>query len=386
MKKHAIALAALGLVSGVASAQSSVTLYGVVDVALERVKGATSLTRVTSGQQQGSRWGLRGTEDLGGGMKATFLLESGFNADVGTLGQGGRLFGRQGYVGLGGGWGTVRLGRQYTPMDDIAGIIGTKVYDVVSVVPIIGNGDYNRVDNAITYVSPTISNTVFQLQYSLGDERVSTNPSADFGKQVSGHALYAQGPWTLGLSLMQVADADGVVILSFPSMPEAKAWYDSPAYTEAKKHRFQAADYRVIFVGDASMSPYEITMPGGSVEHWNEEAGAVWMKRARQQWEKSVWLNPVQERYWDYTASVGMLREVMEQQMFPLTLEGLAQSNARVSSYMRNLEDSGWMSNPDLTIIETKGEDKGLPNMFSLKVTLKNPSSAEDEAAAGGAQ
>lgn len=211
MKRNAIALAALGLVSGMASAQSSVTLYGVVDVAVERVKGATSLTRVTSGQQQGSRWGLRGVEDLGGGLKATFLLESGFNADVGTLGQGGRLFGRQGYVGLGGGWGTVRLGRQYTPMDDIASIAGTKVYDVMSVVPIIGNGDYNRVDNAITYVSPTIASTVFQLQYSLGEERVSTNTSADFAKQVSAHALYAQGPWTLGLSLMQVADADGVL-------------------------------------------------------------------------------------------------------------------------------------------------------------------------------
>jgi len=211
MKRHAIALAALGLVSGLANAQSSVTLYGVVDMAVERVKGATSLTRATSGQQQGSRWGLRGVEDLGGGLKATFLLESGFNADVGTMGQGNRLFGRQGYVGLGGNWGTVRLGRQYTPMDDIASIIGTKVYDVVSVVPIIGNGDFNRVDNAITYVSPTIANTVFQLQYSLGEERVSTNTSADFAKQVSAHALYAQGPWTLGLSLMQVADADGVL-------------------------------------------------------------------------------------------------------------------------------------------------------------------------------
>lgn len=210
MKRQAAVLAALGLAGGLAHAQSSVVLYGVVDAALERVKGATSLTRLSSGQQQGSRWGLRGVEDLGGGLKASFLLESGFNADVGTLGQGGRLFGRQGYVGLGNEWGTVRLGRQYTPMDDIASIIGTKVYDVVSVVPIIGNGDYNRVDNAITYVSPTVANTVFQLQYSLGDERVSTNPSPNFGKQVSAHALYAQGPWTLGLSLMQVKDADGV--------------------------------------------------------------------------------------------------------------------------------------------------------------------------------
>lgn len=74
-----------------------------------------------------------------------------------------------------------------------------------------------------------------------------------------------------------------------------------------------------------------------------------------------------------------------------LTLEGLAQSNARVSSYMRNLEDSGWMANPDLTIIETKGQDKGLPNVFSLKVTLKTPTSTEAAAAeaapavAGGA-
>jgi type IV pilus assembly protein PilN len=69
-----------------------------------------------------------------------------------------------------------------------------------------------------------------------------------------------------------------------------------------------------------------------------------------------------------------------------LTLEGRAQSNARVSSYMRNLEASGWMANPDLSIIETKGEDKGLPNMFSLKVTLMNPSAVGDQDVAGGAQ
>lgn len=209
MKKHAIALGVLGLFSGWAQAQSSVTLYGVVDLAVERVKGATSLVRLTSGQQQGSRWGLRGVEDLGGGLKASFVLESGFNADAGTSGQGGRLFGRQAFLGLGGDWGTVRLGRQYTPMDDIAGIVGTKTYDVLSVVPIIGNGDYNRVDNAITYLSPSIAGTTFQLQYSLGEERASTNTSKDFAKQVSAHALHASGPLTAGLSLMQVSDADG---------------------------------------------------------------------------------------------------------------------------------------------------------------------------------
>ena len=87
-------------------------------------------------------------------------------------------------------------------------------------------------------------------------------------------------------------------------------------------HKYDS-DWRAIFVGDASMSPYEITIPGGSVEHFNEEAGAVWMKRAREQWPKSVWLNPLPERHWRYTQSVALLRELMEEKMYPLTLEGL---------------------------------------------------------------
>ena len=82
-------------------------------------------------------------------------------------------------------------------------------------------------------------------------------------------------------------------------------------------------DWRAVFVGDATMIPYEVTMPGGSVEHWNEEAGAVWMMRACKQWEKSAWLNPTPERYWSYSASVGLINEVMEQRMYPLTLDGL---------------------------------------------------------------
>lgn len=84
-----------------------------------------------------------------------------------------------------------------------------------------------------------------------------------------------------------------------------------------------SSDWRVIFVGDATMSPYEITIPGGSVEHWNEEAGAVWMRRAVEHWPKSVWLNPVGERHWHYTQSVALLKDLMEDRMYPLTLEGL---------------------------------------------------------------
>jgi uncharacterized protein with von Willebrand factor type A (vWA) domain len=82
-------------------------------------------------------------------------------------------------------------------------------------------------------------------------------------------------------------------------------------------------DYRLIFVGDATMSPYEITEPGASVEHWNEEAGQVWMARALQAYPKAVWLNPKAEAFWDYTPSLTLLRRIMGNRMFPLTLQGL---------------------------------------------------------------
>ena len=83
------------------------------------------------------------------------------------------------------------------------------------------------------------------------------------------------------------------------------------------------SDYKVIFVGDASMAPYEINSPGGSVEYHNEEAGSVWMQRMSQTFEKLVWLNPVQEQYWDYTPSILMLQTLVEGKMYPLTLAGL---------------------------------------------------------------
>ncbi|MEM8986818.1 MAG: VWA domain-containing protein [Pseudomonadota bacterium] len=82
-------------------------------------------------------------------------------------------------------------------------------------------------------------------------------------------------------------------------------------------------DYKVIFIGDASMSPYEITVSGGSVEYWNEEAGAVWMQRLLNTYESAVWLNPTRKDYWDYSASTGMLRQIMGERMYPLTLDGL---------------------------------------------------------------
>lgn len=95
-------------------------------------------------------------------------------------------------------------------------------------------------------------------------------------------------------------------------------------------HKF-GPDYKVIFVGDASMSPYEIAYPGGSVEHWNEEAGHIWLNRFLQQWPNAVWLNPVPEKHWRYTHSIQMLQEIFSGRMYPMTLAGLEAATRELS-------------------------------------------------------
>ena len=87
-------------------------------------------------------------------------------------------------------------------------------------------------------------------------------------------------------------------------------------------HKY-GADYKLVFVGDATMSPYEIVYAGGSVEHWNEEPGAVWIKRLLNTYPKAIWLNPEPRNRWDYTPSVKLTREIMGDRMFPLTIAGL---------------------------------------------------------------
>jgi len=87
--------------------------------------------------------------------------------------------------------------------------------------------------------------------------------------------------------------------------------------------RTYGPDYRVVFVGDATMGPYEIVQPGGSVEHWNDEAGSVWMGRLRGAYPKHVWLNPEPEERWGYVPSIGVTQELIEGRMFPLTLAGI---------------------------------------------------------------
>lgn len=101
----------------------------------------------------------------------------------------------------------------------------------------------------------------------------------------------------------------------------ARRWQEkTPTWDILHKY---PSDYKVIFVGDASMSPYEIVYPGGSVEHWNEEAGAEWIKRLREVYHRSVWINPVAEDHWQYGQSIQMIKELFEDKMYPLNLEGL---------------------------------------------------------------
>ena len=91
------------------------------------------------------------------------------------------------------------------------------------------------------------------------------------------------------------------------------------------------ADYKLIFVGDATMSPYEIARPGGSVEHWNEEAGATWLERMLNTWSRAVWLNPLPEEHWTYAPSLQMIRQLFGNRMFPLSPDGLERAMRALS-------------------------------------------------------
>ena len=117
----------------------------------------------------------------------------------------------------------------------------------------------------------------------------------------------------------------------FHNCPYESVWKDNSRRWSEKTPTWQVlhtypADYKVIFVGDASMSPYEIVQPGGSVEHMNEEAGAVWLRRVLDVYPHAVWLNPVPEQHWSWTPSIKLIRDALSGRMYPLTLSGLEQA------------------------------------------------------------
>ena len=114
----------------------------------------------------------------------------------------------------------------------------------------------------------------------------------------------------------------------FHNCPYESVWKDNRRRNSERTPtvdliRTYGRDWKLIFVGDASMSPYEIAVPGGSVEHWNEEAGQVWMQRLTNHFEHVAWLNPVREDYWNHTQSIQMMKQLIDDRMYPLTLAGL---------------------------------------------------------------
>ena len=243
MKKTLIALAALGAMAGVAHAQSSVTLYGLVDVWVGQIKTNTATTagtaavtgppavaatfgQVTSTKQtkidpaglNGSRWGMRIREDLGGGLAAIANLESGINLDTGASGQGGLLFGRRANVGLTGGFGTVTLGRNSSSYDDVSADHAMMVQSIFDpsntnngpttaqaggVVASAGNaatflgrntswvGFGTRFNNSVKYISPDLSGFSGSFMYALGEDKTATIGASS---SVSANLRYANGP------------------------------------------------------------------------------------------------------------------------------------------------------------------------------------------------
>ncbi|SAL37245.1 porin [Caballeronia turbans] len=214
--KRPIIAAIATLTCGAASAQSSVTLYGIIDAGVtytNRVDTPTqkgAVVQFTSGSSQGSRWGLRGSEDLGGGLKAIFALENGFDVGTGALGQGGLEFGRQAFVGLSSNWGTLTLGRQYDFIGDIfpAFAVGsnTPAGLLAWSLPAYAAGGYSldnrvwgdQVNNAVKYQSPSIAGFTLGGMYGFGNVAGSmgTNSSSNFV------VSYDNGPLSAALAYM----------------------------------------------------------------------------------------------------------------------------------------------------------------------------------------
>ncbi|KVN11443.1 MULTISPECIES: porin [unclassified Burkholderia] len=200
MKKLALSTLSLALLgaAGAAQAQSSVTLYGVIDTSITYVHGndgkANNAWLMGSGNLQGSRWGLKGTEDLGAGLKAIFQLENGFSSNDGTLSQGKRMFGRQAFVGLQSDqYGTVTLGRQYDPLVDLVQPVTADNYfgSLFATPGDVDNNDNSlRVNNTVKYTSPVFAGFQFEALYGFS----GIAGAAGQGQTWSAAAAYNNGP------------------------------------------------------------------------------------------------------------------------------------------------------------------------------------------------
>ena len=230
-----------------AHAQNNTTLYGLIDAGVERLNNVStggSITRMPSiAGSAASRWGLRGSEDLGNGLKAVFTLESGFGSDNGALQQGGRAFGRQAFVGLSGSWGTVSLGRQYSML--FPGAANTDIF----LAQIYGAGAFDtylagpRLDNALAYLGKFNGVTLGAL-YSLGKD-VQTCP----GERANGSECRA---WSAVLKYDAPTWGVGTWI-------DEQRGYDGSGDTPATADLSGKKDQRLALSGYAMLSQTKLT-------------------------------------------------------------------------------------------------------------------------------
>src|SRR5580698_9530134 len=216
MKKFALSSLSLALLgaAGAAHAQSSVTLYGVLDDSIQYINNNAvngknqSSIGLAAGNLQGNRWGMKGTEDLGGGLKAIFQLENGFSPNNGTLGQGGKMFGRQAFVGLQSDqFGTVTLGRQYDPVVDLVQAVTADNYwgsTFTTPSDVDNNDNSSRTNNAIKYTSNTYSGFQFEAMYAFG----GVAGSSGAGQTWSGAATYSNGPFSLAAGYIRMDNSN----------------------------------------------------------------------------------------------------------------------------------------------------------------------------------
>ena len=201
MKKSLIALAVLAA-SGAAMAQSSVTVYGIADIWFGSSKAGLNGVRQTvleSGGVSGSRFGFKGTEDLGGGLKANFLLEQGFSLDTGAASASTKAFNRQAYVGLSGGFGEVKLGNVYTAYDDISGATNSAFDSVLAAANnvFVSNGYTSNPNNNIYYATPSFGGFSGAVSYGLGENKTATLSASN---TTAFHAKYENGPIYAGVA------------------------------------------------------------------------------------------------------------------------------------------------------------------------------------------
>lgn len=213
MKLRMIAMCGAAAVwSGGVFAQSNVILYGVVDAGIEYLSnqpgGGHDVVRMATGNLAGSRWGLRGVEDLGNGLKGLFVLESGFETDTGRSTLGNRLFGRAAYVGLEGRWGAVTLGRQTTPFFNISATIDPMLISAKYSILSQDGAFSSRADNSIKYVGafgPLKATALYSFGFDstiANGSEVPGNPK--IGREYGGNLVYESGNWSVGAAYDEI--------------------------------------------------------------------------------------------------------------------------------------------------------------------------------------